>query len=197
MGGGSSKQKKVRLGSSQGAAPPTGIVPEAGADSASNRAEGATEDAAAEAEKSIEAAYQKARAPSGVTGETAARIAADEQRENLRRTSVGLRVVKGDSEGTSLGPIQLRFDAKVASVGSGEKNQFCIPGLEEEHGMISYIGDQLLYVNSSDSRTVIDGKPIDLDAGPVEIGNGSTIILGESTELSLTSFTDFIDPATD
>ena len=55
----------------------------------------------------------------------------------------------------------------------------------------------MLYVNSSDSRTVIDGKPIDLDAGPVEIGNGSTIILGDSTELSLTSFTDFIDPATD
>ena len=61
--------KKVRLGSS-GAPPLHGIVPEAGADSASNRAEGATEDAAAR-QKSIEAACK--RAPSGVTGETAAR----------------------------------------------------------------------------------------------------------------------------
>ena len=63
MGGGSSKQKKVTM--SQGAAPPTGIVPEAGADSASNRAEGATEDAAAEAEKSIEAATRRQSAARG------------------------------------------------------------------------------------------------------------------------------------
>ena len=91
---------------------------------------------------------------------------------------MGLRVVKGDSEGTSLAPYSSVLTPKLRP-SVRRKKPILYSGLEK-HGMISYIGDQLLYVNSSDSRTVIDGKPIDLDAGPVEIGNGSTIILGEN-----------------
>jgi hypothetical protein len=122
-------------------------------------------------------------------------VAAEERRENLRRTSVSFCVVQGSDEGATLGPVKLRFDAKVASVGSGVNNPFCIPGIEDEHGLISYRGDQLLYVNSSDARTLINGIAIEMDAGPVDFNDGSTLALGENTELLLTTYTEFFEPA--
>ena len=63
-------------------------------------------------------------------------------------------MLKGGNEGETLGPVTLVYDNKVVSIGTdpGPLQILDDASVEGEHGMISYRGDQLLYVNSSAER---------------------------------------------
>ncbi len=202
MGGGSSRRKadEARV-----VVPAAGMDPAADAAATAEGGAGGTIEAAFAFERTgggscadadgSESVSDTALPPSTEVEMSASDIAEEEWREEMRRTFVSFRVLKGSDEGTTLGPVKLRFDAKVASIGSGENNPFRIAGIEDEHGLISYLRDQLLYVNSSDARTLIDGTVIEADAGPVDFHNGSTLALGENAELLLTTYTEFEEPS--
>ncbi len=118
------------------------------------------------------------------------------QREYLRRTTISLSVVSSpdpDLVGDTVGPVVLHMRSRVASIGSAEGplKVFGDSNIEEEHGLISYRADAVLYVNTSGAPTMIDGQAID-SASPVALEKGSVLRIG-NTQLLVTSFTEFVD----
>ena len=91
------------------------------------------------------------------------------------------------------GPVKLHYMNKVCSVGRGDGLQMQIKGddsIEEEHGMISYRNDELLYVNSSGALTTIDGVGISSEQGPVVFKNGTSLTIGATT-IVVSSYMEF------
>ena len=128
------------------------------------------------------------------------------QNEQLRRWSVSWQFIAGpDAENDDIhGPIKLNYMNRIVSIGSGKDTSrdqdvtdvmIVISNdndVQEEHGMISYREDRLLYVNSSGAPTQIDDKNVTGDGGPTELRNGAVLALG-STKLVLSSYMEFAE----
>ena len=63
--------------------------------------------------------------------------------------------------------------------------------IEQEHGLVSYRADTVLYVNVSGAPTTIDGRSIGPAGAPVTLTSGSVLGLGD-TRLLATTFTEFV-----
>jgi hypothetical protein len=127
----------------------------------------------------------------------AAESTAPEPDERLRRWSLSWQFTAGpfEEDDDIHGPVKLHYMNKVCSVGRGDGLQMQIKGddsIEEEHGMISYRNDELLYVNSSGALTTIDGVGISSEQGPVVFKNGSSLTIGATT-LVVSSYMEFAD----
>jgi hypothetical protein len=119
------------------------------------------------------------------------------QREDLRRTTISLSIVSSPDPnhvGDTVGPVVLHNAFKVASIGSAEGQPLKVTGdgsIEQEHGLVSYRADTVLYVNVSGAPTTIDGRSIGPAGAPVTLTSGSVLGLGD-TRLLATTFTEFV-----
>ena len=126
---------------------------------------------------------------------TAIDVDSAEPDERLRRWSLSWQFTAGpfEEDDDIHGPVKLHYMNKVCSVGRGDSLQMQIKGddsIEEEHGMISYRNDELLYVNSSGALTTIDGVGISSEQGPVVFKNGSSLTIGATT-IMVSSYMEF------
>ena len=131
----------------------------------------------------------------GISIPSSAQATSSSQKDALRRTIISLQVVSAPESsaiGQIVGPVKLHDKFRVASVGVGNcQLKLCVDdsGIKQEHGLITYRGDSLLYANVSGGPTIINGVSIN-ESDPVELKSGSLLKLG-STDLLLTWFTMF------